>query len=125
MLLLRFFRQRTLDWLTGQHLVAHRSLVDEAGYDDRNLFQIVGLQAVIDIHIGMVSARLVLYRILDELEPRNADGVERKMVGAARIAHGQRGHAEIAERLHPRFEDRSDGLVLLQINTPDLSRAIV
>src|SRR4029079_15062037 len=38
---------------------------------------------------------------------------------------GQRGHADAAERLHPLAEDRSDGVVLLQVDAADRAGAVV
>src|SRR5258708_5578401 len=92
-LLLRFFRQRLLDGLARQHLIAHGCVVDKTGDDYADLFQVVGLKSIIDIHVRVMSTGLVFDGILDELKSRNADGVERLMVGAAGVAHGERIHA--------------------------------
>src|SRR5271165_7611646 len=73
----------------------------------------------------MMCARFVFDRILNELKSRNADCVEGQMIGAAGVAHGERGHAEILEGFHPGFEDGRDGFVLLKINTANLTRAVV
>ena len=51
--------------------------------------------------------------ILDELEARDADTVERLMIGAAGVAHGQGADAQVFERLHPLGEDARDAGVFL------------
>ena len=86
---------------------------------------VAGLQTVVDIHIGMVCACLVLDGVLDELESGNADGVERKMISATGVAHGESSHPEIFKGFHPRFEDGSHGFVLLQVDAADFSGAVV
>src|SRR5258706_10297483 len=123
--ILRFLRQRLLNRLARQHLVAHGCVVDKAGDDYADLFQIVGLQAIIHIHIRVVGARLILDRILNELESRNADGIEGLMVGAAGVAHGDGIHAEIFERFHPGLENWLYGGILLQVNAANFSTAVV
>ena len=62
-----------------------------------------------------MRARLIVQRILDELEARNADAIERLVIGAAGIAQRQRGHAEVLQRLDPLREDRRDRCIALQI----------
>ena len=74
--LLWLFRQRLLNGLAGEHLVAHGGVVYEAGYDHADLLEIIGLQAVVDIHVGVVGAGFVLDGILNELESGDTDGVE-------------------------------------------------
>jgi len=49
--LLRFTRLCFFYGLAGEHLVAHGGVVDEAGYDHGDLFQVFRLQAVVDIHV--------------------------------------------------------------------------
>src|SRR5215470_13303214 len=73
----------------------------------------------------MMGPRLVLDRILDELETRNADRVERKVVGSTGVTHGKRGHAQVPEGLHPCFEDWRHGFVFLHVHAADLPRTIV
>src|SRR5437667_5403370 len=74
--LLRLFGKRLLDRLARQHLVAHGCVINETGDDDRRLFQVVRQQAVINVHVGMMSARFILNRVLNKLESRNANCVE-------------------------------------------------
>ena len=52
--------------------------------DDGVAHHVVGLNALVDVHVRVVRARVVLDRILDELKPRQSDGVERLVIGAAR-----------------------------------------
>src|SRR5258708_8223613 len=72
-----------------------------------------------------MGAGLVLDGILDELESWDADGVERKVIGASGVAHAKRVHAEIFEGLHPGFKDRRYGFVFLQVYATDFSGAVV
>src|SRR5205823_12591026 len=53
------------------------------------------------------------------------DGVKRKMIRAAGVAHAQRVHAEIVERFHPGLKDGLNSGIFLHEDTPDLARAIV
>src|SRR5581483_5806035 len=72
-----------------------------------------------------MRARLILDRILNELESGNADSIEGKVIGAASIAHRERVHAQIFERLHPCFEDRLHRGISLHVDTANLSGAVV
>lgn len=49
-----------------------------------------------NIHLGVVCARVVIQRILDESKARKAHGVEGEMIRAAGIANRQRGHPKIS-----------------------------
>ena len=66
--------------------MAHSSVVDENRFDYRRLRQVLGLESLIDIHIGMVRPRFIVQRILDELERGNTDGIEGFVIGTAGIA---------------------------------------
>src|SRR5260370_27644943 len=59
------------------------------------------------------------------MEPRTARGIEAVMVDPACVAHAQRVHAQIAERLHPLLENGGGGSILLQKDATDFSRSIV
>src|SRR5882757_5393441 len=72
-----------------------------------------------------MRAGLILDGILNELKSRDADGVERKVIGAAGIAHGECIHTEVFEWLYPSFKDGSYGCVLLQVHAADFSGAVV
>ncbi len=72
-----------------------------------------------------MGASVVVHRILDELEAGEADGVVGKVVGAAGVADGQGGHAEIVERDHPGVEDGRNHFIALEIDAADFAGAIV
>jgi hypothetical protein len=61
---------------------------------------------IVEIHIGVMRACLVFDGILHELEAGQAYFVERKVVGAAGVANGQRGGAQVVEGFEPFGEDR-------------------
>src|SRR5512133_1287564 len=63
------FRHR----LARQQVGARRRVVHEPRQDGGRLLEVVGLQPVERVHVGMVAARAVLERVLDELEPGQAD----------------------------------------------------
>jgi len=42
-----------------------------------HLFQVFRLQAIIDVHVGVVGAGVIFQRVLYELEAGNAGGVKR------------------------------------------------
>src|SRR3954451_20703495 len=67
--------------LARQLLVAHRGVVGEHRGDRRLLHQVVALHAIVDVHVRVVRPRVVLEAILHELESRQADGVERRVIG--------------------------------------------
>jgi hypothetical protein len=48
--------------------IAVGSHVDEGGDDDGNLPNVRFLDALVDVHVGMVGARVVIQWILDELK---------------------------------------------------------
>src|ERR1051326_6876523 len=121
----RRWRQLFFDRLAREHLVALRRHVHKRRHDYRHLLKVFRLEAIVDVHVGVVGARVVLDGVLYELEAGNTYRIERKVVSAAGVAHGQGIHSEIVEGLHPGLEDRLSGLVLLQIETPDLSCAVI
>ena len=49
--LFRFSGQRLFDGLAGEHLVSHGCVVNKASDDYSNLLEIIGLQAIVDVHI--------------------------------------------------------------------------
>src|SRR5579863_3091027 len=72
-----------------------------------------------------MGAGLVIHWVLDELEAGNPYGIKGKMVGASRIAHGERVHAEIVKWFHPGFEDGPYPGVLLHMNATNLAGAVI
>src|SRR5580658_4973954 len=73
----------------------------------------------------MMRARAVVEVILNELEAWDADRIERFVVGAACVPHGNGGDAKIFQRLHPLRKNWRLSGVLLQINPQDFSGAVV
>src|SRR5580692_12925930 len=100
-------------WFALDHFVAVGGQVDEARDDDRHLLHVWFLNALVDVHVGVMRARVVVHGILDELEAREPDGVVRKMVGAAGVADRQCGHPQIVEGDHPSVEEGGDHLIAL------------
>ncbi len=68
--------------LAGQHLVAHRRVVNEDRFDRGGLREIARLQAFVSIHIRVVGARDVVELVLNKLEARNANVIERFVIRA-------------------------------------------
>ena len=104
-----------------EHLVAHGCVVDEDRLDCCGLFQVAGLEVLVDVLIGVVGFGFVVERVLDELEAGDADRVEGEMVGAAGVAQGEGGDAEVVEGLDPLGEDGRDEGVLLEIDAADFA----
>jgi hypothetical protein len=104
-----------------EHLVAHGGVVDEDRLYCCGLFQVAGLEVFVDVLIGVVGFGFVVERVLDELEAGDADRVEGEMVGAAGVAQGDGGDAEVLEGLDPLGEDGRDEGVLLEIDAADFA----
>src|SRR5438270_8360826 len=92
--------------LARELLVAHGGLVDEGGHDDGGLLHVVLLYALVGVLGRVVRARVVVNRVLYELEAGQADGVEREVVGAARVRERQGLRAQVVERREPLAEER-------------------
>src|ERR1019366_196323 len=69
--------------------------------------------------------RVVVHRVLNELEARQSHGVERLVVGAAGIANGDDTGGEIFDGGEPLFEDGPHHLVALQINAANSAGAVI
>src|SRR5881296_1734052 len=80
---LRARRLRLGQGLARNHFVAIGGQVDEGSDDHGHLLHVRLLDALVDVHVGMVGARVVVQRVLDELKAGEADGVEGQVVGAA------------------------------------------
>jgi len=111
--------------LAGQHFLAHGRLIDEGGHDDGRLHKVLGQEMVIDVHVRVMNAGRIVERVLDELEGREADIVERAVVRAARVTQDGLGHAQIGEGLHPLLENRFDGGIALAIDAADAAAPVV
>ena len=83
------------------------------------------MQPVIRIHIRVVRARIVVHRILDELEPRQAHCVVAQMVRATCIPIRDRAHPKVGQRRNPLLEDRPNRSILLRIHPPNLTRPVI
>ena len=78
-----------------QGLIAHGRQIGQRGDHHSRLPQILGLQVVESIEVGVMDMGEVIEIVLHELEPRNAHAVEGNMIGAAGVAVGDGGHANI------------------------------
>ena len=108
-----------------EHLIAIGSLKDKGRHNCGHLPKVAVLHAIPQIHIAMMGPRVVLERVLNELESRQADGIVREVIGAASIGDGNRVHAHGLEGLHPFLEDRPGRFVPLQINAAEFAAAVV
>ena len=59
-----------------KHLIPHSGIVNEDCFYRRSLCKILGLEALVSIHVRVMSSCFVLDRILDELESRNPHCIE-------------------------------------------------
>src|ERR1041385_1480341 len=73
----------------------------------------------------MVRARVVFNLVLDELEARQSDCVERKVISATGVGKSQRLGPQIAKRCQPLTEQAGNLIVALQVHAADLARAVV
>src|SRR5262245_49408085 len=111
--------------LSRHHSIAHGRVVRERRHDRRSLHQVVLLQPLVEIHVGVMGPRFVLQLVLDELEGRQPHFVERLVIGAAGLVHRDERGAEIGERLEPGLEDGDDTGVVLAVDPADLSAPVV
>src|SRR5215813_3642207 len=96
-----------------QLLITHRRVVGEDGGHGGHLHHVFALHVINRIHIRMVRARIVFQTLLDELEPRQSDGVEGQVVGACDRTRADQFNTKVFKRLDPLREDRSHGQVAL------------
>ncbi len=83
------------------------------------------MDAVVDIHVGVVGAGFVVHRVLDELEAGEADGVKGKVICAAGVADRNGPGAHVFEGFEPGFEDGAHHVVALQVDAADFAGAVV
>src|SRR5204863_4195735 len=112
-------------WFSRQFFVAHGGVIDEGGHDDGGLLEVILRGAVEYVHVGMVRARAVLQRILDELETGEADSVERLVVGPAGVGYGDGGGAHVCEGCQPLLEEGFHTFVALGVDSADLAAAVI
>jgi len=106
-------------------LIAHGRVIDKTGYNGGSLFQVVGLQVIVCVHIGVVRAGAVFDRVLNELETRQTNPVEREMVGAACVFRRYRSGPQVVERFEPLGKNRSCFLIALQIHPSNFTGPII
>src|SRR5262245_61095763 len=70
----------SVDHLPRHPLVHHRGVVDEGSKDRRGLLHVFRLDTVKDVHVRMMRPRVVVEPVLDELETRQANVIERDVV---------------------------------------------
>src|SRR5882672_2029555 len=73
----------------------------------------------------MVRPAVVFHGILNELESRQTDSVEREMIRSARVSNAERRHSETPEGLHPCLKYRRNRFVALQENTSNRACTVV
>ena len=100
-------------------------MIYERRHDHRRLHQIAFERVIVHIHVGVVRAREIIDRILNELKTGQPHRIERQMIGAAGVADGHGGGAEIVERSQPGLENRPHGVVALQIHAADPTGAVI
>src|SRR6516225_9162583 len=97
-------RRRLIDRLTWHLLIGHRGVIRKRRQNDSRLLQIFSLNPVIHILVGMMCATAVFQRVLNKLESRQADRIERLVVGPTCARQRQRRGVEITERFQPLAE---------------------
>src|SRR5262245_38922847 len=113
----KWLRQR----LAWEEIFTHGSVVNNRGDDGGGLHEVAGFCVVVNVHLGVMGASCVIERVLDELEARKSNGVEREMVGAAGVANRDRCGAEILEGSEPGLENGPHHVVALKVDAPNLS----
>ena len=108
-----------------EHVVCHGCVVEEGCHDYGGLLQVVFLNPVHHVLIGVVGAGVVFDGVLDELKAGDTDGIEGDVIGAARVLDGYGGGSEVGERLKPLTEDGPRLLIPLQVDPTDLAGSIV
>ena len=111
--------------LAGNHLVALSCVVYEDRFDGCDLFQVGWLETLHYILVGVMVAALIIQIILNELEARNSNRIETQVIGSAGVPHRKCGNAKIFERRDPLRKDGRDGSVALEVDSANLSRAVV
>src|SRR5882762_10362179 len=73
----------------------------------------------------MMGSAEIIHWILDELEARQANGIEGLVVGSAGIGKRQGFGAQIVKRFEPATEERTHRLIPLHIDTANFAGPIV
>src|SRR5882762_6639281 len=116
---------RLRERLAREHFVAVGGHVDEGSDDDGHLLHVGLLDALVDIHVGVMRTGVVVHGVLNELETGKADGVVGKVIGSAGIANAESGHSKIVEGFHPGGEKRSYHFVALKVDAANLAGGVV
>src|SRR5690606_2407583 len=90
-----------------------------------NLFHIVDLHPIVDVHRRVMRARVVLVALLRELKSRNTDGIERHVVGRLHRSRTDEIDTKIRKRASPRLEDVPGALVTLGPDAPNATGAVI
>src|SRR5579862_8021026 len=94
--------------LPGQFFGKHSGIVSERRHHDRRLHEVVALDVINRIHVGMMCSGVVLQAVLHELECGNTDGIKRSIIRSThRPRRDSSCYVEIPERLKPGAEDWS------------------
>ncbi len=101
--------------LPWQQFLTIRSEIYECSDHDGVVHHVDLLHPLVDVLAGVMRARAVLDRVLDELEARQPDGVERLVIRPTGIAWSDVPDADAVavERGHPLREDRPNSAVTL------------
>src|SRR5690349_6716903 len=65
---------------TRYHSIAHGCIIYKSSHNGSGLFQIIQLQMIISVHVGVMRARSIIKRVLDKLETRNTYYIESLMI---------------------------------------------
>src|SRR6202047_4372505 len=73
----------------------------------------------------MVGPCLIVQRVLNKLEARDANGIKGQVVCAARVPVSYGCYAQVPERLHPLLEDGIHRGIALGVDAPNFARSVV
>src|SRR5207247_3997130 len=85
----------------GNALGGGRRLPREPRHDDGVLLQILLAYALVQIHVGVVHADVVVLVFLDRIEAGHTDGPETEMIRVADPGDHVLPRAQVLERLQP------------------------
>src|SRR5205823_8665816 len=98
---------RLIDRLPWQLFVHACRIVNKRSYNRRGLFQVIGLDSVEHVLIGVMGAGEIIDRVLDELESGQANRIKRLMICPASIRKTERFGADIIKWFQPAAEERA------------------
>lgn len=106
-------------WLSWQWGIPHSGVVKKGSQNNRVLHQVLPLQPIENIQVGVVRAGHVIQTILDELKARQSHPVKGEVVSASHGAHRNMFRSQILHRGKPSGKDGLNCQVFLSINAPD------